>query len=67
MSALCQTRKYSGYSRRLENELKDLANVCASARACDNVGNLSHIGLAAPNLAELVVAKRNQDSKKEPP
>jgi hypothetical protein len=25
------------------------------------------IGLAAPNLAELVVAKRNQDSKKEPP
>jgi hypothetical protein len=25
------------------------------------------MGLAAPNLAELEVAKRNQDSEKEPP
>src|SRR5215469_5237163 len=31
MSAMCQTRKYAGYRRRLENELIDLANVCASA------------------------------------
>jgi transposase-like protein len=32
----------------------------------DDVQNLSHnrLGLAAPNLAELEVAKRNQDSKK---
>jgi hypothetical protein len=32
----------------------------------DDVQNLSHIyvGLAAPNLAEVEVAKRNQDSEK---
>src|SRR5262249_39559506 len=30
--ALCQTRKYSGYSRRLKNELIDLANVYASLK-----------------------------------
>jgi hypothetical protein len=35
----------------------------------DEVRNLSHnqVGLVAPNLAELEVAKRNQDSKREPP
>ncbi len=35
----------------------------------DDVQNLSHnqVGLAAPNLAELEVAKRNQVSKREPP
>src|SRR5215472_15964325 len=37
--------------------------------AKDDVQNLSHnyVGLAAPNLAELEVAKRNQASKREPP
>ena len=43
----------------------------SSARAVwrDDVQSLSHIqvGLAAPNLAELEVAKRNQASEKEPP
>jgi hypothetical protein len=35
----------------------------------DEVRNLSpnRVGLAAPNLAELEVAKRNQASKREPP
>ena len=39
------------------------------AKTKDEVRNLSHnwVGLAAPNLAELEVAKRNQASKREPP
>ena len=38
MSALCQISEIlGGYSRRLENELKDLANVCASARVRGSV------------------------------
>ncbi len=38
----------------------------SSLASKDDVGNVSHnrVGLAAPNLAELEVAKRNQDSKK---
>src|SRR5262244_495498 len=41
----------------------------SAARRDDDVQNLSHneVGLAAPNLAELEVAKRNQASKREPP
>jgi hypothetical protein len=40
-----------------------------SFSALDDVQNLSHnwVGLAAPNLADLEVAKRNQASRRAPP
>src|SRR5262245_61280220 len=51
MSALCQTRKYSGYSRRLKNELIDLANVCASARVFGHEGVMRRSGLLTAAFA----------------
>ena len=46
MSALCQISEIlGGYSRRLENELIDLANVCASARVFGHEGVMRRSGL----------------------
>ena len=50
-------------------DLPDAMKVVRLRKFVDDVQNVSHIqvGLAAPNLAELEVGKRNQVSEKEPP
>jgi transposase InsO family protein len=59
---ICQTRVRYGY-QRIHVLLR------RETRRIDDVQNLSHnwVGLAAPNLADLEVAKRNQASRRAPP